>query len=403
MRYLAKIALLFTFLFTVSLYSVAQGRSENDIKKLIKKCKASDTRKLVLAKDKVSFWNAFAGGKEYSFKNDVSPELYNDVEKSLLSIFDDIIVHSNFTKCYFVRSDNKIGVCKFDGTLLVPPVSGVPRLLAGTSNKFVWIGDIIPWIDYQHYCESWVKDKRDIGVGEFKAVINKKTGELVIPYGVYDFISATATGYGGKFFVCKKIENDCYKWGLIDSEGNVEIPCEYSGISHMKGNAWVGDNSFDLYKRTINVRNRIADRVGKFDVDIWGAILSGLESLGNGIIKLDETLREYGTYDFINNMASSYNSDNYTPANTYRPKSSTETNKTENNMSLSDAQNYQSLRNTYNKWGDDLMQMKNANGKYQNGYSKADKEHAQSEMKRIRNAARSKFGKDIPKHSLEDW
>ncbi len=74
-----------------------------------------------------------------------------------------------------------------------------------------------------------------------------------------------------------------------------------------------------------------------------------------------------------------------------------------NNLSLSDMTNYQSLRNTYMKWANDLMQMKNANGQYSNGYSQSDKKHAQNEMKRIRQTAKSKFGKEIPYNSLEDW
>ena len=72
-------------------------------------------------------------------------------------------------------------------------------------------------------------------------------------------------------------------------------------------------------------------------------------------------------------------------------------------MSLTDAQNYQSLRNTYNKWANDLIQMKNANGQYSNGYNQSDKKHTQSEMKRIRQSAKSKFGKEIPYNSIEDW
>ena len=72
-------------------------------------------------------------------------------------------------------------------------------------------------------------------------------------------------------------------------------------------------------------------------------------------------------------------------------------------MSGSDQRNYNTLRNTYNKWASDLMQMKNLNGRYQNGYEEKDKRHAQSEMKRIREMAKSKWGKEIPYNSIEDW
>lgn len=74
-----------------------------------------------------------------------------------------------------------------------------------------------------------------------------------------------------------------------------------------------------------------------------------------------------------------------------------------NQMSMSDQVNYNSLRNTYNKWASDLMQMKNANGKYQNGFKASDKKHAQDEMKRIRKSAMQKWSKEIPYNSIEDW
>ncbi|MBP3228549.1 MAG: hypothetical protein J6M53_07215 [Bacteroidaceae bacterium] len=51
----------------------------------------------------------------------------------------------------------------------------------------------------------------------------------------------------------------------------------------------------------------------------------------------------------------------------------------------------------------DLMAMKTAGGKYQNGYSASDKQHVQSEMKRLRKAAKQKWGKEIPYNSIEDW
>ena len=74
-----------------------------------------------------------------------------------------------------------------------------------------------------------------------------------------------------------------------------------------------------------------------------------------------------------------------------------------NQMSISDQRNYNFMRNTYNKWAQDLMQMKNANGKYQNGFKASDKKHAQDEMKRIRKSAMQKWSKEIPYNSIEDW
>lgn len=72
-------------------------------------------------------------------------------------------------------------------------------------------------------------------------------------------------------------------------------------------------------------------------------------------------------------------------------------------MSMSDQVNYNSLRNTYNKWAQDLMEMKNANGKYQNGYKVSDKKYAQDKMKQIRKMSMQKWNKEIPYNSIEDW
>lgn len=83
--------------------------------------------------------------------------------------------------------------------------------------------------------------------------------------------------------------------------------------------------------------------------------------------------------------------------------STTSNTKEKSQMSMSDQVNYNSLRNTYNKWASDLMEMKNANGKYQNGFKASDKKHAQDEMKRIRKSAMQKWNKEIPYNSIEDW
>ena len=91
------------------------------------------------------------------------------------------------------------------------------------------------------------------------------------------------------------------------------------------------------------------------------------------------------------------------PVSTDNNSSKTSNTKGKSQMSMSDQMNYNSLRNTYNKWASDLMEMKNANGKYQNGFKASDKKHAQDEMKRIRKSAMQKWSKEIPYNSIEDW
>ena len=91
------------------------------------------------------------------------------------------------------------------------------------------------------------------------------------------------------------------------------------------------------------------------------------------------------------------------PVSTGNKSSKTSNTRGKSQMSMSDQMNYNSLSNTYNKWASDLMEMKNANGKYQNGFKAQDKKHAQDEMKRIRKSAMQKWNKEIPYNSIEDW
>lgn len=110
----------------------------------------------------------------------------------------------------------------------------------------------------------------------------------------------------------------------------------------------------------------------------------------------------------LNSMTNAYgslsSSSNYSYSNSSTANSSGSKHVSGNqSMTMSDQMNYNSLRNTYNKWASDLMQMKNANGRYLNGYSINDKKHAQSEMKRLRNEAMNKWGKEIPYNSIENW
>lgn len=112
---------------------------------------------------------------------------------------------------------------------------------------------------------------------------------------------------------------------------------------------------------------------------------------------------------FLNTMINAMGGNSSTSSTTYsssigiaNDKKQMKTN-TSPSMSMSDQVNYNSLRNTYNKWAMDLMQMKSLSGKYQKGYTSNDKQHAQSEMKRIRKDAMKKWGKEIPYNSIEDW
>lgn len=124
-------------------------------------------------------------------------------------------------------------------------------------------------------------------------------------------------------------------------------------------------------------------------------LLNNLNSFANSLATTANILQGNSSSAYTSSASSSSYSSSTSLKETTPSSNST--------MSLSDARNYQVQRNTYNKWANDLMAMKNHNGKYQNGYTQSDKQHAQSEMKRIRENAKQRWGKEIPYNSIEDW
>lgn len=126
-------------------------------------------------------------------------------------------------------------------------------------------------------------------------------------------------------------------------------------------------------------------------------------------LQMAETIGNiYSIANGTNGSASNVNASSLELSNTSNTvntngQSSNSVNTKSTQMSMSDQVNYNSMRNTYNKWAQDLMQMKNANGKYQNGFKASDKKHAQDEMKRIRKSSIQKWNKEIPYKSIEDW
>lgn len=124
-------------------------------------------------------------------------------------------------------------------------------------------------------------------------------------------------------------------------------------------------------------------------------LINNLNSFANSLATTANILQGNSSSAYTSSASSSSYS-----SSTSRKETTPSSNST---MSLSDARNYQVQRNTYNKWANDLMAMKNHNGKYQNGYTQSDKQHAQSEMKRIRENAKQRWGKEIPYNSIEDW
>lgn len=407
MRYLAKICLLFSVLFFTSICSFSQVRTSNDIKKLTKKCKENKTKVLS------SVWrDDISKGKEISFRNNLSSIDTTHIEYVLLDVYEDVIVHSSITNCYFVLIDNAIGIYDLNGNLIIPPLPG--KILLG--KDVLCIGEVTTQKEFDNWmsiAKSGVVKNKDMNCwlsGTFLCVLNSKDLSPIIPYGLYDEIHLTYRG-GLNFdiyFAVAKFSDNGKKWGVLDVKGNELVPCEYKRFVY-EDKKFVGKddaNMDDLFARKMERLTYARDnqkhplqQFGSFLVKVFNAI-------GNGIIAADQFMNNSGGYAFIDNLASVYNNSvNYSTYSSTASGalSSSSRNNLSGGMSLSNAQNYQSLRDTYNKWANDLMQMKNANGRYSNGYTQSDKKHAQSEMKRIRQSAKSKFGKEIPYNSIEDW
>lgn len=402
--------LLLTVLFASAVSVIGQVRSESDIKKMLKK--GSACSRVLLYEDN-SGWNNMAQSKEVTLKNSIDGFEPNKIEKALLENFDDVRISDGLPYAYFVFAGSCVGLYDLEGNIVVPPIEGYPRTITGTKRLY-W-GDTMPMTDWNTYITNARGKARRAYAGSFAAVIDKKTLKPVIPFGKYDAIHFTMKGMS-TFYYVSKMDSVGLKWGVCDKTGNEIVPCEYNYVGLNNG-TFEGDNSKNmehemaalnviLKRRQYNKEHRW-ERIGE-------AIVNVATAVGDAIVSADEFLRESGTYDAINSLASYYGSsvsNNYSSnQNTSSNNGSSKTSSSSHHptsdgasMSGIDQQNYIELRKTYRKWADDLVAMKNHNGKFQNGYTENEKRHAQEAMKRISNMAKEKWGKEIPYDPIEDW
>ncbi|MBR1881846.1 MAG: WG repeat-containing protein [Muribaculaceae bacterium] len=330
-----------------------------------------------------------------------------------MDFYEDVIVCSKITNCYFVLIDNAIGIYDLNGNLIVPPIPG--KIILG--KGLLCLGESTTQKEFDNWmsiAKSGAVKNKDMKCwlsGTFCCVLNSKDLSPIIPYGLYDEIHMTYRG-GLNFdiyFAVARFSDNEKKWGVLDANGNELVPCEYKRFA-CEDKKIVGKNDANMDDFFAQKMERLtyARDNQKHPLQQFGSFLVKVfNAMGNGIVAADQFMNNSGGYALINNLASVYNNNSanystYSSSESGELSSSSKTNSS-GGMSLTDAQNYQSLRNTYNKWANDLIQMKNANGQYSNGYTQSDKKHAQSEMKRIRQSAKSKFGKEIPYNSIEDW
>jgi len=272
-----------------------QIRTEKDVKKLISNG-VENTPKVI--SDTPHMWNMLPNGKEVSLKSETYNTIRTPLEDSLLVVFDDLLINSKFPKCYFIVSNNNIGVCKLDGTIVVPPVPGVPRKIAYIGG--LRVGDTSDFSEIENYFRARTGERARGAGGNLMALLDDKTLKPIIPLGKYDFIYFTAKGMNSYYYVAKKID-DKFLWGCLNSKGEEIVQCSYRSIK-LENGTFQGDDSEDMFTKISYLKQKINEYANKLDNST--AILlanSGkfLTKFGNGIIQLDESLRESGFYDAI--------------------------------------------------------------------------------------------------------
>ncbi|MBQ9236343.1 MAG: WG repeat-containing protein [Prevotella sp.] len=403
-----RLLLLTTFLVSTMIL-VGQVRTENEIKKMLKHGKQCSK---TLLYDDASQWNKMALTKEVSLKTQIKGYETNRIEQILLENFDDVRISEGLPNAYFVFVGSSIGLYSLEGNIILPPIEGLPRTISSTKRLY-W-GDTRSMGDWNTYIINARGKARRAYAGNFAAVLDRQTLEPVIPFGKYDEIHWTMKGLSTYYYVSKIKEGEL-KWGVCDKTGKEIVPCEYNYVG-LKNGEFIGDNTKNMEREMVILNNILRRReynrthklenMGKLLATVANAIGDAAVVVGDAIVAVDDVMQKSGTYDAINSLAAYYGSTSDYSNTSYRSgasEKSVSNNITGNTMSGSDQQNYNVMRNTYRKWANDLQQMKYSNGKYQNGYTQSDKHHAQSEMKRIRNTAKSKWGKEIPYDALEDW
>ena len=271
---------------------------------------------------------------------------------------------------------------------------------------------------------------RQIYWGYTNGMYNNIEGDTITVSGLksiitdYGFIS-TPLVYDSPDFRLKRNPMDVYAYLVLLEQNRIIAPTDYARDEYvMDGTA---QREMETIKEQINYCGWLeemakAEKNKSAGSDVrekrW-ALEKSLRNYENAYNRTKKLLAFNARMDrfantatsVLNSIASAYASFHYSASGSSNSSvgngnanSSSSSNRGQGkNMSMADQTNYNSLRNTYNKWASDLMQMKNSNGRYQNGYSDSDKRNAQSEMKRIRQSAMQKWGKEIPYNSMEDW
>lgn len=316
---------IYSFLFLMFCYLVAMGqddltqddngiivRNTNDVIQWLDNYGKCDHNKLSSQDDDN---NAFLTAKELSL-NTLDKDLLNLVELQLIEEYDDVLVSELVPSAYFIIENNRIGVCDHEGNVLVPPVDGYPY----TSSKeelIFRVGSTIPWHEQKELVFTGASKKDFWGkwaAGSFKAVLRMADLHEDIPYGEYDNISWTVNG---EFYYYVTIfAPDGEKWGALNQNGEIVVPCEFKSIQFDKKNRIYGSNDKEMneiFEATLEKMEKQKDKMARLKArqernerrqQSMQQLAATIENIGQGFIALGnavqavQTIRNNGNGSF---------------------------------------------------------------------------------------------------------
>lgn len=236
---------------------------------------------------------------------DIEKENLTEVEKDLLKQYEDVAFcfrKGKIHHCYWVKDENaRTGLVKFDGTVLIPPVSG--RYFPAPTSKTVIVGEVTltpnQWAANYYNSLTYLNS---LGFGQFKAVvedIENKNIHTQIPFGKYNDIKFVLKGVKAYYLVSQLNDNNIL-WGVIDKKGKVIIPIEYKGVylrpkkltslnGDNLGGKWIATNEMDMDEIAYMINNKNA-KMENIRENIVGVVsdmneaLETIDSSNNGIL-----------------------------------------------------------------------------------------------------------------------
>lgn len=369
-----KIITLLTF---IIIGCAAYGKREiNDIELIFNTYQGNNPH---IIEDDKGKWNQMPREKEVSLKKAYEQGLELDsIESVLLSVFDDVIINSAVPNAYFLKYSDLIGVAKLDGSIVVPPVVGKPRKLDYIGG--LRVGDLVKYNQIDDYFMKRIGKHRFGYAGLMSAVLDEKTLDPIIPFGVYDYILYTAPRSNSYYVAQKQIDENGeleLKWGYLNEKGEKIIPCIYKAIIANENDSLVGTNSINMldHMRQLDILRANFSTAEYEDLapqnyklsqsqNFWIGVAYKLEPISKidlegvkdfftafaeGIITFDESLRNSGFYEAIEAIQNSRltDVDGYEVSDNRFGSSVSHIG---NENSLSSNQSYNSDKRTYNNY-----------------------------------------------------